>query len=196
MNSPEIFAFSLGSSINGVMGSSQDGLEYTKSFQFAQLENMDHTSRTFSDMVTAASSNVAELGPAQNTAIAQAATPVAPHEALSPQEVAQTNAVPPPANVDSLDPQEKARRALSLPAAATKAADTGGDTILNGLQKLRNVFDNQIHRINQATNGPLDNTERLLRVQTEVLQFTMLVEISGKLVGKSTQAFETLLKGQ
>jgi type III secretion system YscI/HrpB-like protein len=36
----------------------------------------------------------------------------------------------------------------------------------------------------------------LLAVQMEVVNFSMLVDVTSKLTGKSTQAFDTLLKGQ
>jgi type III secretion system YscI/HrpB-like protein len=186
------FAFSVEeSAIKSVAGTSESGLEYSKDFQFAQLENPDETARTFSNMVTAASPNVAEV---KATSAVQESAANAPVQATG---VVQDEKVPAPADVESIEPQERASKALGLPTAIPKAVtETGGDTILNGMQKLRGVFDTQIDSVNQAVSGPLDNVEQLMRVQTEWLKFSMLVEVSSKLVGKSTQAFETLMKGQ
>jgi type III secretion system YscI/HrpB-like protein len=102
-----------------------------------------------------------------------------------------------PAATTNVDAQERARRALGLdaPAQVTRPAPAG-DTILDGLQKLRGVFDAQQARINQALSQPMTSVNTLLAVQMEVVNFSMLVDVTSKLTGKSTQAFDTLLKGQ
>lgn len=184
MSTPTPFVFSLEqSAIKGIADASSAGLEYSKDFQFAQLEPMDGSERTFSDMVAAAAPNASTASPIQGV-----------QNAAADEKAVQ---VPPPANVETLDPQERASRALSLPTATTNAVmGTGGDTILNGIQKLRGVFDTQVGQLNQAMNGPMDNVERMMSVQKEMLEFSVLVEVSSKLVGKSTQALETLMKGQ
>jgi hypothetical protein len=67
--------------------------------------------------------------------------------------------------------------------------------VLNGLQKLRGVFDQQLFLLaNSTTNA--GSTEGLYRAQAAAANFSMFVDVGSKLAGKATQAFETLLKGQ
>ncbi len=96
-----------------------------------------------------------------------------------------------------LDANERARRALQLgePQPSNSGGAGSGDAILNGLQKLRGVFDAQHARLNDVMAGPVD-TGSLMKMQMEVVNFSVLVDVASKLTGKSTQAFETLLKGQ
>lgn len=130
-------------------------------------------------------------------AMARAAQPGA---AIQPVQLAQ-NQLPasaaPPGPVTaapSADAAERARRTLGLDAAT--AAPSGGDSILNGLQKLRSVFDQQQSRLNTVMAAPATDPKTLLNLQMELVNFTILVDVSSKLTGKSTQALETLLKGQ
>ena len=97
----------------------------------------------------------------------------------------------------SADAAARARQTLGLDTpVAAPAAPAGGDSILNGLQKLRSVFDQQQNRLNTAMAAPAADAKTLLALQMEVVNFTILVDVSSKLTGKSTQALETLLKGQ
>jgi len=102
-----------------------------------------------------------------------------------------------PVATTNVDAQERTRRALGLDAPPQVARPApAGDTILDGLQKLRGVFDAQQARINQALTSPISSVNSLISVQMEVVNFSMLVDVTSKLTGKSTQAFDTLLKGQ
>jgi type III secretion system YscI/HrpB-like protein len=101
-----------------------------------------------------------------------------------------------PAATTSVDPQERTRRALQLDAPNATQSKPSGDSILDGLQKLRGVFDAQQARINQVISQPVTNVNTLIAAQMEVVNFSMLVDVTSKLTGKSTQAFDTLLKGQ
>jgi type III secretion system YscI/HrpB-like protein len=93
------------------------------------------------------------------------------------------------------DAAERARRGLNLdPAQAAKPAH--GETILNGLQNIRGVFGAQEARLDNLISRPAADTNTLLAMQMEVTKFSVLVDVTSKLVGKSTQAFESLLKGQ
>ncbi len=89
----------------------------------------------------------------------------------------------------------RARRALELDG-ATSAKPANGDMILNGLQHLRGEFNSRISRVNEvlASNGI--DTKTLFAMQVEVVNFTMLVDMTSKLTGKSTQTFDSLMKGQ
>ena len=88
--------------------------------------------------------------------------------------------------------QERARRALQLDTPKSPA----GDTILDGLQKLRGVFDAQQGRINSVMSQPVTDVNTLLAMQMEIANFSLMVDVTSKLTGKSTQTLEVLLKGQ
>jgi type III secretion system YscI/HrpB-like protein len=93
--------------------------------------------------------------------------------------------------------EERARRVLQLD--APQAADSkqnGGDMILDGLQRLRGVFDAQQARISSVMSEPAVDFQTLMKVQMEVVHYSLLVDVTSKMTGKSTQAFDTLLKGQ
>ena len=87
----------------------------------------------------------------------------------------------------------RARQALELNG-VTSATD--GDAILGGLQKLRGVFDAQHKRINDVMSSQSVDTKTLLSMQMEIAQYSVLVDVSSKLTGKSTALFDTLMKGQ
>lgn len=93
------------------------------------------------------------------------------------------------------DAQDRARQALDLNPPKTAPAPHG-DTILNGLQNLRGAFDKQEARINNLASARAADTNTLLSMQMEVAKFSVLVDVTSKLTGKSTQALESLLKGQ
>lgn len=76
-----------------------------------------------------------------------------------------------------------------------------GDSILGGLSRLRGVFDAQEARIGEVVAGrgvspTAAATEVLFAAQFEMVQYTMLVDVTSKLTGKATQSFDTLMKGQ
>ncbi len=85
-------------------------------------------------------------------------------------------------------------------AAAIKAPTTG-QGIVDGLSRLRGVFDTQeqaITGISSAGTGgtQLTNSADLINLQLEVVKYSMLMDVTSKLAGKSTQTFDTLMKGQ
>ena len=94
--------------------------------------------------------------------------------------------------------RERARRALELEAPATPptATPAGGDAIIEGLQKLRGVFDERTTRLNAIMSSKSVDVGTLMAMQMELVRFSLLVEVTSKLTGKSTQAFDTLMKGQ
>lgn len=97
----------------------------------------------------------------------------------------------------SADAADRARRALQLdPATPVQKTPESGDRILDGLSKLRSVFDNQQLKLNTMLQQPVGDTQQLMALQVEVVNFSLLVDVSSKLTGKSTQALETLMKGQ
>lgn len=116
--------------------------------------------------------------------------------AAGTEEAAAANA-PSQTNGADLDAQERARRGLGLEAAeATPAAETDGDMILNGLQRMREVFDVRETHISELMSRSSVDANTMLAMQMEVANFTLLVEMTSKLTGKSTQSLDTLMKGQ
>ncbi len=71
-----------------------------------------------------------------------------------------------------------------------------GDMILDGLSYLRDTFDRQTERVGGITSMPISGTEKLIATQVEIVKFTLLMDVTSKLTGKSTQTFDTLMKGQ
>lgn len=92
---------------------------------------------------------------------------------------------------------DRARQGLDLQgAAADVAPPTGGDMILDGIQKMRGVFDAHEARIGSIMNGSTTSATALMDMQMELANFSLLVDVASKLTGKSTQIFDTLMKGQ
>ncbi|QFT33945.1 Type III secretion needle MxiH like protein [Labrenzia sp. THAF82] len=99
---------------------------------------------------------------------------------------------------------------LSVEAAAARAAvlevgqvsaagevdDNKGDVILDGLSRLRSAFDGQADRVVDASSSSVSGTEKLIDAQMEIVKYSLLMDVTSKLVGKSTQTFDTLMKGQ
>lgn len=73
---------------------------------------------------------------------------------------------------------------------------TTGDTILEGLKHLRGAFDEQTSNLNRMNADGAMSSGEMLALQVEVVKYGLLIDVTSKLTGKSTQAFDTLLKGQ
>jgi hypothetical protein len=101
----------------------------------------------------------------------------------------------PPA-ADAADSPEAVRARRSLDLDAQNANPATGDAILNGLQKLRGAFDGGLARVNEAIAAPTIDVQTLLAVQMEMVNYSLLVDTTSKLTGKSTQSFDSLMKGQ
>lgn len=71
-----------------------------------------------------------------------------------------------------------------------------GDTILEGLKQLRGAFDEQATSLAKMNETGAMGASEMLALQVEVVKYGMLIDVTSKLTGKSTQAFDTLLKGQ
>lgn len=111
--------------------------------------------------------------------------------------IGNKNTVPPiqeQANV--IDNQVRARRALDLDGAKATSLPTAGDAILGGMQKIRGIFDVREHQISRVQTSNLVDTQTLIEMQKEVVQYTMLLDITSKLTGKASQVVDQLMKGQ
>ena len=115
---------------------------------------------------------------------AAAAAPSTPPGASDPSAVGFEN---------NATARDRVRRSLELD--GTRSVSEG-DTILKGLQKLRGTFDDRHARIGEIMNSKTVDTNALLAMQMEVAQYTLLVDVSSKLTGKTTQSLDTLMKGQ
>jgi type III secretion system YscI/HrpB-like protein len=96
------------------------------------------------------------------------------------------------------DPQsaaDRAARGLDLDPVA-RADEGPGTTILSGLERLRGVFDSQITSVHQESTGATMDVVTMMNIQAEVVQYSVLVDVTSKLAGKSTQALDSLMKGQ
>lgn len=121
-----------------------------------------------------------QQGPGEVDPVQTAATP-------APSESAQAD----------MDAESRARRGLDLEGVApAQDKQTAGDMILEGLEQMRGVFDVREARVSDLMNRTSVDANMLLAVQMEMTNFTLLVDITSKLTGKSTQAFDTLMKGQ
>jgi type III secretion system YscI/HrpB-like protein len=107
-----------------------------------------------------------------------------------------TDVVAPQQRVDASTPSERARRALELEGVKDPAKASGGDLILDGLQKLRGTFDARQTKVSALLNSSAADATTLLAMQVEVANYTLMVDVTSKLTGKSTQSFDTLMKGQ
>ena len=112
-----------------------------------------------------------------------------------------TDAVP----LTQVNPTAQATAPISATSAADNAvrglglaeqAEGPGQSILDGLGRLRNVFDTQTNTVAAASEGTMMDAATLMNLQTEVVRYTVLVDVSSKLAGKSTQALDALMKGQ
>lgn len=78
---------------------------------------------------------------------------------------------------------------------------TLGDRILAGVDAMRADYKQSMGEMSESLKKQSDSGEMMqindaMRIYVEVLRLTMSQEMLGKLVGKSTQNLETLLKGQ
>ncbi len=143
--------------------------------------------------------------PAANVVGTEAATGLVP--AVSPERVAAfeatlarnateaAGAVAPPAAGDPAA-LERARQGLGLDAAGAADDRTGGDVILDGLSHLRGIFDTREARVSDLMGRSTLDAGSMMAIQMELVNFTLLVDMTSKLTGKSTQVFDTLMKGQ
>jgi type III secretion system YscI/HrpB-like protein len=146
--------------------------------KIGRIEPSDATGQRF-----AAAMDKADSNPGAGPQPVDAASKVAPTQPATAGDV-------------TADAQERARRGLNLDPAHAAQKPAHGETILNGLQNMRGVFGAQQARINNIMSTPAADTNTLMAMQMEVTKFSVLVDVTSKLVGKSTQAFESLLKGQ
>lgn len=97
---------------------------------------------------------------------------------------------------DNADAANRAVQGLELDGETDSAPGTG-TTILEGLGQLRGLFDSQLDGVAQrsAMTTPYDSIA-MMQLQAELVEFSLVVDVTSKLAGKSTQALDSLMKGQ
>ncbi|MBT9288733.1 type III secretion system inner rod subunit SctI [Prosthecodimorpha staleyi] len=136
--------------------------------------------------------------PALNGQATTGARPVAGQTVNGQTAISQTTPTPTSGTAATTD-RERARRALELDAPAAKTtvpAEGSGDAIIEGMQKLRGVFDAREAQLGKLMSHSHMDVNTMMAMQMELVRFSLLVEVTSKLTGKSTQAFDTLMKGQ
>lgn len=103
---------------------------------------------------------------------------------------------PPVASVTEtaeMDARLRAAEGLGL----ASGDDVGpGNSILNGLEQLRSVFDSQYGTVNSHLQGTTLDANAMMALQADLVEYSVLVDVSSKLAGKVTTAIDSLMKGQ
>lgn len=133
----------------------------------------------------AAPTPLAPIRGAETAQLAPGVTGVDAVPLAGPQAPAATR---PP---ESADAGDRAARGLEL-----QPQVGPGQSILDGLGRLRGVFDQQIDGVANVNRREVLDTATLMNLQAEVVRYSLLVDVTSKLAGKSTMALDTLMKGQ
>lgn len=123
-----------------------------------------------------------------------------PAQVEAPTRVAQLsdprNATDATDTVEQAQAAERAVQGLQLDGSTDSTAGTG-TSILEGLGRLRGLFDTQMNEIATVANNvdPLSSAQ-MMNIQAQLIEFSLVVDVTSKLAGKSTQALDSLMKGQ
>lgn len=161
----------------------------------SNYSSVNQTSATRFDSAMQRAENVQV---AQATQAPTAAQPVQASQTAPAADSASIKETP-KVTVSGPEPGSDARlRTLkSLELEQAVAPDAGpGQSILEGMRMLRGAFDSQQANISGVTGGESMGTEQMMAMQVEVVKYSMLIDVTSKLTGKTTQAFDTLMKGQ
>jgi type III secretion system YscI/HrpB-like protein len=71
-----------------------------------------------------------------------------------------------------------------------------GNSILNGLEQLRATFDSQYNSVGSKLEGTTLDVTAMMQLQADMVQYSVLVDVSSKLAGKVTTSIDSLMKGQ
>ena len=88
---------------------------------------------------------------------------------------------------------ERAARGVSIGEGVSDNAIT--DPIRDGLGTARGMFDEQVNKVHSAGAGSMSGSEALIAAQYELTKFSLVLDVSSKLLGKATQTVDTLMKG-
>ncbi len=101
-----------------------------------------------------------------------------------------------PAATPGLADRRETIKALDLAPDAAPRAVNPGDTILSGLKKLQGEFSEKQAGLVRDIDAPATSTNALLKLQMDMVQYTLMIDIASKITGKMTQAVDSLTKGQ
>ena len=96
----------------------------------------------------------------------------------------------PGAEVDS---RLRAAEGLGL---GNETPELPGNAILSGLEQLRGVFDSQYNSVASKLEGTTMDVTTMMQLQADIVQYSVLVDVSSKLAGKVTTSIDSLMKGQ
>jgi type III secretion system YscI/HrpB-like protein len=64
------------------------------------------------------------------------------------------------------------------------------------LEQLRSVFDSQYDSVGSKLQGTTLDVTAMMQLQADLVEYSVLVDVSSKLAGKVTTAVDSLMKGQ
>lgn len=162
----------------------------------ARLDSLGHSLsvRNFEDALRAAN------GPAMPEIQLAQADPTLPVPGSTASDVVtplvSDQGVPPVAEVApgaETDARLRAAEGLGL----ASGEDVGpGNSILSGLEQLRSVFDGQYAAVNENLKGTSFEAQAMLELQADLVEYSVLIDVTSKLAGKVTTAIDSLMKGQ
>lgn len=170
----------------------------------AGLDSLGHSLsvRNFEDILRLANGHgVTETGPAGPVELR-----LAQADATAPLPgVTATDVTPPLVSAPGTPPVGDAAATAEMDARLRAAEGLGlatgedvgpGNSILNGLEQLRTVFDSQIGSVNGKLQGTTLDANAMMALQADLVEYSVLVDVSSKLAGKVTTAIDSLMKGQ
>lgn len=95
-----------------------------------------------------------------------------------------------------IDQRRETIKALELAPDAPARPVNPGDTILSGLKKLQGEFSDKQSMLIRDIDSPSTSTSALLKLQMDMVQYTLMIDVASKITGKMTQAVDSLTKGQ
>lgn len=162
----------------------------------ARLDSLGHSLsvRNFEDMLRVANGPAKpELLLAQADAT-QPATGATATDAVNP--LIPTTGTP-PVDGASASAETDARLRAAEGLGLASGEDVGpGNSILNGLEQLRSVFDNEYVSVGKGMEGPILDANAMIALQADMVEYSVLVDVTSKLAGKVTTAIDSLMKGQ
>lgn len=162
----------------------------------ARVDALGHSLsvRNFEDQLRAAHVNgVPEIQLAQadpSTAVPGATATDAVPPLLSAPATPPVAEATPGTEVDS---RLRAAEGLGL---QSEGPDGPGNSILNGLEQLRATFDSQYNSVGSKLQGTTLDATAMMQLQADIVQYSVLVDVSSKLAGKVTTSIDSLMKGQ
>ncbi|KZK76703.1 Type III secretion needle MxiH like protein [Pseudovibrio sp. W64] len=85
--------------------------------------------------------------------------------------------------------------AVSAPTQIASVNPTDSNFVIDGLAKVRGVFAETSSNINAISEGgKLSHFDKLINMQIEVANYSLLVDVSSKIAGKTTQGLDALMR--